>query len=146
MDGISLLLVLLTAFLGNPVRALFLEGNPGSGRFFHLNLMLVLAGTVGVFLAMDLFLFYFAWELMVVPMYFLIAIWGGERRRYAATRFFIFTQLSGLLMLLSILGLYFVHGRNTGTYTFDYAALLGHEDAGVHGVRGCSWDLRRPSW
>lgn len=124
MDGISLLLVLLTAFLG--VLSVVCSWKEIQDRvgFFHLNLLLALAGTVGTFLAMDLFLFYFAWELMVVPIYFLIALWGGERRRYAATRFFIFTQLGGLLMLLSILGLYFVHGRNTGDYTFDYAALL----------------------
>lgn len=125
MDGISLLLVLLTAFLG--VMAVMCSWNEIQERvgFFHFNLMLVLAGTIGVFLAMDLFLFYFAWELMVVPMYFLIAIWGGSRRRPAAVRFFLFTQLSGLFMLLSILGIYFLHGRQTGTYTFDYAELLG---------------------
>jgi len=78
-----------------------------------------------VFLAMDLFLFYFFWELMLVPMYFLIAIWGHENRHYAAIKFFIFTQLSGLLMLLAILGLHFVHWRNTGLHTFDHAELLG---------------------
>jgi NADH-quinone oxidoreductase subunit M len=78
-----------------------------------------------VFLAVDLFLFYFAWELMLVPMYFLIAIWGHENRIYAAVKFFIFTQLSGLLMLIAILALYFVHHRTTGVYTFQYADLLG---------------------
>ena len=57
-------------------------------------------------------------------MYFLIIVWGDEHRRYAGTRFFLFTQLSGLLMLVAILGLYFIHGRNTGEYTFDYARLL----------------------
>jgi NADH-quinone oxidoreductase subunit M len=62
---------------------------------------------------------------MLVPMYFLIAIWGHERRIYASVKFFIFTQLSGLLMLVAILGLYFVHGRSTGLYTFDYEPLLG---------------------
>ena len=82
--------------------------------FFHMNLMLVLAGIMGVFLAMDLFLFYFFWELMLVPMYFLIDIWGHERRHYAAVKFFLFTQASGLLMLLAILALYFIHGRATG--------------------------------
>ena len=79
--------------------------------FFHFNLLWVLAGIAGVFLALDLFLFYFFWELMLVPMYFLIAIWGHERRVYAAVKFFLFTQLSGLLMLLAILGLYFVPSR-----------------------------------
>jgi NADH-quinone oxidoreductase subunit M len=93
--------------------------------FFHFNLLWILAGIVGVFLALDLFLFYFFWELMLVPMFYLIAIWGHENRIYAAIKFFLFTQLSGLFMLLSILGLYFIHGRATGTFTFDYNQLLG---------------------
>jgi NADH-quinone oxidoreductase subunit M len=79
---------------------------------------------LGVFLALDLFLFYFFWELMLVPMYFLIGIWGHERRTYAAIKFFIFTQASGLFMLLAILGLWWIHHRATGQYTFDYLALL----------------------
>ena len=74
---------------------------------------------------MDLFLFYFFWELMLVPMYFLIALWGHERRRYAAMKFFLFTQFSGLAMLAAILGLFFIHGSQTGIYTFDYLQLLG---------------------
>ena len=99
LDGLSLLLVALTFFLGIiAVLASWSEIRQGVG-FFHLNLMWILAGIVGVFLAVDLFLFYFAWELMLVPMYFLIALWGHERRVYAAVKFFIFTQLSGLLML-----------------------------------------------
>ncbi len=73
---------------------------------------------------MDLFLFYFFWEVMLIPMYFLIGIWGHGRRLYASLKFFLFTQAGGLLMLLSILGLYFVHGAYTGVYTFSYAALL----------------------
>jgi NADH-quinone oxidoreductase subunit M len=91
---------------------------------FHLNLMLVLAGVTGVFLALDLFLFYFFWELMLVPMYFLIDLWGHENRHYAAIKFFLFTQLSGLLMLLAILGLHFLHKEATGEATFDYTKLL----------------------
>jgi NADH-quinone oxidoreductase subunit M len=87
--------------------------------------MWILAGIVGVFLALDLFLFYFFWELMLVPMYFLISIWGHENRICASYKFFIFTQASGLLMFIAILGLYFIHGRATGVYTFDYAQLLG---------------------
>jgi len=71
-----------------------------------------------------LFLFYFAWELMLVPMYFLIALWGHERRIYAAIKFFLFTQLSGLLMLVAILSLYFLHHQTTGQYTFEYDQLL----------------------
>jgi NADH-quinone oxidoreductase subunit M len=125
MDGLSLLLVMLTFFLGiMSVLCSWTEIREGIG-FFHFNLMWILAGIVGVFLAVDLFLFYFAWELMLVPMYFLIALWGHERRIYAAVKFFIFTQLSGLLMLIAILALYFVHHQHTGSYTFEYAELLG---------------------
>src|SRR6185437_14262871 len=70
-------------------------------------------------------MFYFAWELMLVPMYFLISIWGRERRVYAAIKFFLFTQLSGLLMLIALLALYFAHHQTTGIYTFEYQDLLG---------------------
>ncbi len=125
MDGLSLLMVALTLFIGMmAVLCSWKEIQKGVG-FYHFNLMWILAGILGVFLAVDLFLFYFAWELMLVPMYFLIAIWGHEHRVYAAIKFFIFTQLSGLLMLLAILGLYFVHHHATGVYTFEYSDLLG---------------------
>jgi len=124
IDGLSFLLVLLTLFLG--ILSVISSWRSIQFRvgFFHLNLMWVLSGIIGVFLALDLFLFYFFWELMLVPMYFLIGIWGHENRTYAAMKFFLFTQASGLLMLLSILGLYSIHGLSTGTYTFDYPQLL----------------------
>jgi NADH-quinone oxidoreductase subunit M len=125
LDGLSLLLLMLTFGLGLvSVVASWTEITDAVG-FFHLNLLWILAGIAGVFLAVDLFLFYFAWELMLVPMYFLIALWGHENRNYAAVKFFIFTQLSGLLMLIAILALYFVHHEATGVYTFEYADLLG---------------------
>ncbi len=92
--------------------------------FFYFNLLWTLAGAVGVFLALDLFLFFFFWELMLVPMYFLIAIWGHENRLYASIKFFIFAQGSGLFMLVAILALVFVHYRSTGVLTFDYFDLL----------------------
>jgi NADH-quinone oxidoreductase subunit M len=125
IDGLSLLMILLTVFLG--LMSVLISWSEIKVRvgFFHLNLMVILAGIIGVFLSLDMFLFYFFWELMLIPMYFLINIWGHENRTYAAVKFFLFTQISGLLMLLSILGLYFIHGRNTGTYTFDYPQLLG---------------------
>ena len=124
MDGLSLLLVMLTFFLG--VISVLVSWREIQERvgLFHLNLLWVLAGITGVFLAVDLFLFYFAWELMLVPMYFLIAIWGHEHRQYASMKFFIFTQLSGLLMLIAILALYFAHHAATGIYTFEYEQLL----------------------
>jgi NADH-quinone oxidoreductase subunit M len=125
VDGLSLLMLLLTFFLGiMSVLASWTEIRDRVG-FFHFNLMWVLAGIVSVFLAVDLFLFYFAWELMLVPMYFLIVIWGHEHRVYAALKFFLFTQCSGLLMLIAILALYFFHHQTTGVYTFEYSELLG---------------------
>jgi NADH-quinone oxidoreductase subunit M len=125
VDGLSLLMLMLTFFLGiMSVLASWTEIRHKLG-LFHFNLMWVLAGIVGVFLAIDLFLFYFAWELMLVPMYFLIVIWGHERRVYAGVKFFLFTQLSGLLMLIAILALYFIHYQATGVYTFEYSELLG---------------------
>jgi NADH-quinone oxidoreductase subunit M len=125
MDGLSFVLVALTVFLGIiSVLCSWTEVRERAG-FFHLNLLWVLAGILGVFLALDLFLFYFFWELMLIPMYFLINIWGHENRIYASLKFMIFTQAGGLLMLISILGLYFIHGRATGSYTFDYTQLLG---------------------
>jgi NADH-quinone oxidoreductase subunit M len=125
LDGLSLLMLLLTFLLGMfAVLTSWKEIQYRVG-FFHFNLLWVLAGITGVFLTMDLFLFYFFWEVMLIPMYFLIAIWGHENRRYAAYKFFIFTQASGLLMFLAILGLYFIHGNLTGTFTFDYFQLIG---------------------
>ena len=124
VDGLSLLMLALTLFLGIvAVLASWTEIQEKVG-FFHLNLMWVLAGIAGVFLAIDLFLFYCAWELMLVPMYFLIVIWGHERRVYAGAKFFLFTQFSGLLMLIAILALYFIHHKTTGVYTFEYSELL----------------------
>ena len=124
MDGLSLVLLLLTFFLGTlAVLCSWREIKLRTGFFFFC-LLWTLAGIAGVFVAMDLFLFYFFWEVMLVPMYFLIALWGDTRRRYAAYKFFIFTQAGGLLMLLSILALYFIHGQGTGNYTFDYFSLL----------------------
>lgn len=125
LDGLSLLMLMLTFLLGTlgVITSWHeIQFRPG---FFHFNLLWVLAGITGVFLTMDLFLFYFFWEVMLIPMYFLIGIWGHENRRYAAFKFFIFTQASGLLMLLAILGFYFVHGAATGTYTFSYFELVG---------------------
>jgi NADH-quinone oxidoreductase subunit M len=125
LDGLSLLLVALSLLMGVlAVLASWTEIKEKVG-FFHFNLTWILAGIIGVFLALDLFLFYFFWEMMLVPMYLLIGIWGHEKRIYASFKFFIFTQASGLFMLLSILALYFSHGNSTGNYTFNYQELLG---------------------
>ena len=124
VDGTSLVLITLTAFLGCMGTCASWNEITERMGFFHLCLTWTIAGVLGVFLSLDLFLFYFAWEFMLVPMYFLISLWGHEDRFRAAVKFFLFTQLSGLFMLASIIGLYFAHGRATGVYTFDYEPLL----------------------
>jgi NADH-quinone oxidoreductase subunit M len=124
LDGVSLVLILLTLFLGIVAVLASWRGIQRSIGFFHFNLLWVLAGVIGVFLAVDLFLFYFFWELMLVPMYFLIAVWGYERRIYAAIKFFLFTQISSLLMLVAIIALALLHQRATGSYSFEYQDLL----------------------
>ena len=127
MDGLSLLLVALTLFLGVvAVVSSWTEIRQRTG-FYQFNLLWTLAGVVGVFTAFDLFLFFFCWEVMLIPMYFLIAIWGHEQRSYAAMKFFLFTQVSGLLMLLALLGVVYVHYETSGNLTFDYFALLETE-------------------
>ncbi|MFH0821455.1 MAG: NADH-quinone oxidoreductase subunit M [Pseudomonadota bacterium] len=130
VDGLSLIMTALTLFLG--IAAVLCSWTEIRDRigFFHFNLMAALAGIIGVFLATDFILFYFFWEVMLVPMYLLIGIWGHENRTYAAIKFFIFTQAGGLLMLAAMLGLYFVHGNATGTYTFDYFTILESAQVG----------------
>jgi len=127
LDGLSFLLVVLALVLGVVSVLVSWKGISQRVGFFHFNLLWILAGTIGVFLALDLFLFFFLWELMIIPMYLLIGIWGHERRHYAAIKFFLFTQGSGLLMLAAILGLHFVHRAQTSVATFGYLELLGTE-------------------
>ena len=127
VDGLGLLLVALTVILGLiSLGAAWGEIHERSG-FFYFNLLWTLAGVIGVFTALDLFLFFFFWEVMLIPMYFIIAIWGHENKEYAAMKFFIFTQVSGLLMLLSILVLVYFHYQSSGELTFSYFDLLGTE-------------------
>jgi NADH-quinone oxidoreductase subunit M len=125
MDGLSLLMLLLTFFIGILAILISWKEIRTNVGFFHFNILWILSGITGVFLSMDLFLFYFFWEVMLIPMYFIIGIWGHENRIYASFKFFIFTQASGLLMFLAILMLYIVHGHNTGIFSFDYKDLLG---------------------
>ncbi|MGL4861278.1 MAG: NADH-quinone oxidoreductase subunit M [Enterobacteriaceae bacterium] len=129
LDGLSLLMVVLTALLGTlAILCSWSEIHRYQG-FFHLNLLWILGGVIGVFLAIDMFLFFFFWEMMLVPMYFLIALWGhrasdGKTRIFAATKFFIYTQASGLIMLIAILAMVFLNYRATGEISFAYETLL----------------------
>ena len=125
VDGISLLLLLLTFFIGIIAVAVSHKEILKRAGFFYFNMLMTLAGIVGVFISLDLFLFYFFWELMLVPLYFLIGIWGNGQKTRAVYKFFIFTQAGSFLMLVSILILYFIQGYNTGIYSFDLGHLTG---------------------
>jgi NADH-quinone oxidoreductase subunit M len=125
LDGLSVILILLTAFIGLlAIVASWTEIQSRIG-FFHCNVLLTMGGVIGVFLAIDLFLFFFFWELMLVPMYLLIAIWGHAHRRYASFKFFLFTQAGSLLLLVAIITLAVLHQHATGRPSFDYADLRG---------------------
>ncbi len=125
MDGLSLLLVTLTALLGALSVAYSWRNITDRAGAFYFSLLILLSGITGVFLSFDLLLFYIFWEIMLVPMYFLVGVWGHEDRIRAAIKFFLFTFIGGLFMLVAIIGLYIAHGKATGVYTFDYRALVG---------------------
>jgi NADH-quinone oxidoreductase subunit M len=124
IDGISLFMVLLTTFT-MPLAVL------GSWNYikereapFYALLLVLTTGMLGVFVALDMFVFYVFWEIMLIPMYFIIGVWGGAKRLYAAIKFFVYTFLGSLLMLVAILVMYYVVGRETGEYSFSYGHLL----------------------
>jgi len=124
IDGISLLMVLLTTFI-MPLAVLgsytYIQRHQ---RAFYAMLMLLSTAMIGVFVALDLFLFFLFWEIMLIPMYFLIGAWGGERRIYAAVKFFLFTAVGSLLMLVAILTLVYLYYGQYGTVTFAYNDLV----------------------
>jgi NADH-quinone oxidoreductase subunit M len=118
IDGISLFLVLLTTFL-MPI-AILASWSVKDRIKEYLFFMLVLeTGMLGAFVALDLFLFYVFWEVMLVPMYFLIGVWGGTRRIYAAIKFVLYTMAGSLLMLVAIIYLATRHAQLTQVLTFD---------------------------
>jgi len=124
VDGISLFLVMLVTFL-TPITALgCFNSIEKRVKEFFVCLLLLETAMIGTFVALDLFLFYVFWEAMLIPMYFMIGIWGGQRRIYATVKFFIYTMVGSLLMLVAILYVVQVHRAETGTLTFDLAALI----------------------
>ncbi len=124
VDGLSLWLVLLTTML-MPIAILSGWTSVHNKVREYLAFMLVLeTGMIGVFLAMDMIVFYLFWEVMLVPMYFLIGVWGGERRIYAAIKFVLYTMVGSLLMLVAIIALYLLHGDHAGgKATFDMVTI-----------------------
>ena len=119
IDGISLFLILLTTLL-SPLAILASWSIRDRVKEYFIFMLLLETGMIGVFASLDLFLFYVFWEVMLIPMYFLIGVWGGERRIYAAMKFVLYTMVGSVLMLVAILALYFLHGDATNTYTFSY--------------------------
>ncbi len=131
IDGISLLLILLTTLL----TAVAILGSWNSikerGLAFFISLLVLETGMLGVFVSMDLFLFYMFWEIQLIPMYFIIGLWGGVRRVYAAIKFFLFTFAGSVLMLVAILAVVWWYAKNGGPLTFDILTL---QQAGFPGT------------
>ncbi len=123
MDGISLPLILLSTIVSLLVIIYAWGENLRPNQFFAL-LLLNEVGVLGVFVALDFFLFYIFWEIVLIPMYFLIGIWGGPRKDYSALKFFIYTHVASLVMLLAIFGLYFSYSLPDGSHTFNMLILL----------------------
>ncbi|MCP2520770.1 NADH-quinone oxidoreductase subunit M [Candidatus Aminicenantes bacterium AC-708-M15] len=124
IDGISLLLILLTTLLTFLATLSSWRVIDHRIKEYYIFMLLLEIGMVGVFTSLDLILFYVFWEVMLVPMYFLIGVWGGERKLYAAIKFFLYTLFGSVLLLLGILALYFYHHAVTGVYTFDALQMM----------------------
>jgi NADH-quinone oxidoreductase subunit M len=125
IDGISLLMLLLTTFLGFISILSSWSAITDRHKEYYVFMLLLQTGMLGVFVSLDFFLFYVFWEAMLVPMYFLIGIWGGPRKLYAAIKFFLYTLLGSVLMLLGILAVYFFYPRVTGAApTFDIVEFI----------------------
>jgi NADH-quinone oxidoreductase subunit M len=123
VDGISLLLVLLTTFLMPIALASAWHAIEDRTKEFVVTMLLLETGMLGVFVSLDLFLFFVFWEAMLIPMYLIIGVWGGANRIYAAVKFVLYTMVGSALMLVAILALYYQHGAATGVYTFDLPTL-----------------------
>jgi NADH-quinone oxidoreductase subunit M len=124
IDGISILMVLLTTFV-TPLAILasftYIQRHQ---RAYYAMLLLLLAAMIGVFVSLDMFLFFLFWEIMLIPMYFIIGVWGGKRRVYAAVKFFLFTAIGSLLMLVAIVVIVYLYYRQYGVVTFAYNDLV----------------------
>src|SRR5438128_5035137 len=123
IDGISFLLIMLTTLLGWVSILSSWTAIENRLKEYYVWFLVLQTGMLGVFMALDFFLFFMFWEAMLVPMYLLIGIWGGPRKLYAAIKFFLYTLLGSVAMLLAVLFLYFYNYRQTGVYTFSIEAL-----------------------
>src|SRR6266851_5297626 len=123
VDGISLFLLVLTGFLTPLALLSSWESVQKQMKAFCMFMLLLESAMMGVFISLDLFLFYVFWDAMLIPMYFLIGIWGYDRRIYAAVKFILYTMVGSVLMLLAILGLAYLHSTTAGVYSFDLLRL-----------------------
>jgi NADH-quinone oxidoreductase subunit M len=119
IDGISMLLVMLTTFITVLCILCSWESIKDKIKEYYVSFLLLETAMIGALCALDLVLFYIFWEVMLIPMYFLIGVWGGPNRIYAAVKFFLFTMVGSVLMLVAIMALYFHYGGETGHYTFN---------------------------
>ncbi|HLH17712.1 MAG TPA: NADH-quinone oxidoreductase subunit M [Bryobacteraceae bacterium] len=124
IDGISLLLLMLTTLMGFVAVLCSWSAVQDRVKEYYAMFLLLQAGMIGVFISLDFFLFYIFWELVLVPMYFIIGVWGGPRKLYAAIKFFLYTLAGSVLMLLGILTLYFEHYAQFHTYSFEISDLM----------------------
>jgi len=124
IDGISLLLIMLTTVIGFLAILYSWTAVHERTKEYYAMFLLLQTGMLGVFMSLDFFLFYVFWELVLVPMYFIIGVWGGPRKLYAAIKFFLYTLAGSVLMLLGILTLYFQYAHQFGSYTFEIAKLM----------------------
>ncbi len=122
VDGISVLFVLLSALLGPLCVLISWHSIKDKIKEFYIALLLIEAAMIGVFSALDFFLFYVFWEAMLIPMYLIIGVWGGPRRIYSAIKFFLYTLAGSVLMLVGIIVLYF-----NGGHTFDILSLMSQK-------------------
>ncbi len=124
VDGISVLMVMLTTIMG--FFSIFSSWTAIDERVkeYYAMFLLQQTGMIGVFISLDFLLFYVFWEMVLVPMYFIIGVWGGPRKLYAALKFFLYTLAGGVLMLLGILAMYFQYHQQFGRYTFEISELM----------------------
>src|ERR1017187_8154232 len=137
IDGISFLLIMLTTVLGFIAVLSSWTAIQERVAEYYAMFLLLQVGMLGVFMSLDFFLFYVFWEVMLVPMYFIIGVWGGPRKLYAAIKFFLYTLTGSVLMLLGILTLYLNYTLPDGSHTFDLVELTKH----AH-----SWPLQLQVW
>jgi NADH-quinone oxidoreductase subunit M len=124
LDGVSLLLLLLTAFINVLCILISWRAITSKVGAFHFFLLFLEASVMGLFLATDLLLFYLFWEIQIIPMFFLVGVWGHEKRVHAAVKFVLFTLAGSLVMLIALVAIYVLHGRQTGVYTFAFVQLM----------------------